>query len=466
MIPLGLQEICQAVKGTWRGASAGAACPPKSQLTFTAVSTDTRSAKAGGLFVTLRGKQFDAHAFLDTAAAAGCAAAIVCRDGKMADGIAGKFPGGLIVVADTTQALADLAAWHRGQVRAKVVAVTGSNGKTTVKLMIHHILSASLKGTASPKSFNNEIGVPLTLLGVSADDDYVVCEVGTNAPGEIDALSRIAQPDVAVITSVAKTHLEKLGSIEQVATEKATLLRHLREGGPAIVWGDSEVLDKALKRYNPRWVLFGVSDGCDYRLTGFESSGRSQRFEVNGRLWVDMPQPGRHNAINALGALAVAMHMGIPLKEAGARLASFSGAAMRLEWIEAGGVTLINDAYNANPASVIAAADVLADLPATRKVMIVGDMRELGDLAQMLHLETGSQIASRVDLLIGVGELGRYIAMGATEAGIEARAYDNVAKAIPEVLALLRRGDAVLIKGSRAMGMEQLIEPIRSALKT
>jgi len=330
--------------------------------------------------------------------------------------------------------------------------------------MIHHILSARLSGSCSPKSFNNEVGVPLTLLGVAGGDDYVVCEIGSSAPGEIARLAALVRPDVAVITSVSETHLEKLGSVERVAAEKASLLDCLVSDGLAVVWADSQELDKAVRHYNRRLIRFGQSDQADLRLTGYEQRGPGGRFELNGRLWVNLSVPGVHNALNAMAAIAVAQRFGWKQEEAAEALAEFQGDSMRLAWIEAGDITLINDAYNANPASLVAAADVLAGAPGRRKVIIVGDMRELGPQAPAIHLRTGRELASRkVDFLIGVGELGRYIAMGAAETLTQTACFDSVQQACREVIALLRPGDVVLVKGSRAMAMEQMIEPIRSA---
>jgi len=457
MIPLSLEEIRLAVGGRWL--SEGRPSVVRS------LTTDTRDASEGDLFVALRGPRFDGHDFLTQAAEAGCAAAVVSRDADLPEPLLKRFASGVIVVADTTKALGDLAAHHRRLAGASVIAVTGSNGKTTTKRMIHHILAKRLKGHCSPKSFNNAVGVPLTLLGIEENDRYVVCEIGSSAPGEIAALSALARPDVAVITSVSGTHLEKLGSVRGVAAEKASIVHRVPPDGLAVLCADSEPLAKALRRTNRRLVWFGRNERAQVRLTGHEPHGRSQRFEVNGHLWVDLPVPGRHNAVNALAAIAVAQQYGFSQAESAAALADFQTAEMRLEWIEAGEVTLINDAYNANPASVLAAAEVLAGCDGVRKVMIVGDMRELGTRARALHLQTGQDVAARaIDLLIGVGSLGRYIAMGGQDAQIETAQFDTLQAAVREVPSLLRRGDVVLIKGSRAMQMEQLIGPIRAAM--
>lgn len=456
MKALSLEEIRRHVHGLWRTAGTDA--------TVRGVSIDSRTAQEGELFIAIRGDRFDGHDFLSQAAAAGCPAAVVLREAVLPDDVDALFPSGVIGVTDTTVALGELASYYRDQVSASTIAVTGSNGKTTVKQMIHHILSSHLTGSSSPKSFNNNIGVPLTLLAVKAGDDYVVCEVGSNAPGEIAALAAMVRPHVAVITSVAATHLEKLISVDHVAIEKASILGSLAVDGLAVVWADSNELARAMVPYDRRTIRFGVSDDAELRLTGFETDGRTQRFEVNGRLWVDLPLPGRHNAMNALAALAVAQRLGIAEADAAAALADFPGTPQRLDRVDGTCLTLINDAYNSNPASLAAAVDVLGQTPGKRRVLIAGDMAELGKDTKQIHTDTGRQIASEaVDLLIGVGKLGRYIAQGAAAGGAEVEEFASVTAAGRGVGKLLRRGDVVLLKGSRVMQMERLVAPICKA---
>jgi len=456
MNSLTIEEVRRVVHGRW--------LTRKGPETVESVSTDTRTAAAGDLFVALRGARFDGHAFLPKAAEAGCAAAIVAAGAEIPADVAKCFSGGLIAVANTTAALGDLAAHQRARMRTTVIGVTGSNGKTTVKRMIHAILSRRFRGSCSPKSFNNEVGLPLTLLGAAAGDDYVVCELGTNHPGEIAALARIARPDVAVITSVTEAHLEGLGDLEQVAAEKTSILFFLAEGGTGVVWADSEVLDRALKACDCRLVRFGASPSAALRLTACETHGRTQRFEINAHLWVHLPIPGRHNALNAIAAMAVAQRLGMDERAAAAALADYQPEKMRMQWMDLGDVTVINDAYNANPASMLAAADVLAQCPARRKVMIAGDMGELGAESRSLHRRVGRQIAERkIDLLIGVGPLGRCIAEAAMDEELPCETFDSPSQAAQGVPSMLRGGDLVLIKASRAVGLEVLVDPIREA---
>ena len=478
-------EIREAVKGRWRWRGD----PFPTYVGIDGVSTDTRSARPGDLFIALRGSHFDGHRFLAQAAEAGCRAAIVLYDYPVEDELLKRFAGGVIGVADTTAALGDLARGYRAGMSAVVVAVTGSNGKTTVKRMIHHVLGRRWKGTASPKSFNNNVGVPLTLLGISPDDDYVVCELGTNAPGEIACLARITRPDVAVITSVSPTHLEKLIDLDHVAAEKASLLGELGgvpnpDGsglgrgskrdvsrletsappeGLAVIWADSEPLARAVRSYQVRTVRFGQADDADLRLTDYQPTRGGGRFELNGRIRAELSVPGLHNALNALAAVAVAQRFGFAQEESAAALADYRGEDMRLQAVRLGQVTLVNDAYNANPASMRAAADAMASFNGRRRVLVAGDMLELGEKSVELHRDTGRAIAaSGVNLLVGVGKLGRHIAAGAAEAGLGAvEEIESVEAAERRLPKLLKNGDVVLLKGSRGMAMERLVEPIR-----
>jgi UDP-N-acetylmuramoyl-tripeptide--D-alanyl-D-alanine ligase len=451
-----LEEVRVAMRG--RRVTAG------DDVRVTGVSIDSRAACGGDLFVAIEGRRFDGHDFLPQAAKAGCVAAVVRQTADTPAKWHGLFAGGIVGVEEPRAALGCLAAHHRALVAAATVAVTGSNGKTTVKQMIHHILRRRLKGLCSPKSFNNEIGVPLTLLAMDGSENYVVCEIGSSAPGEITALGRIARANVAVITSVGPTHLEGLATVERVAIEKASLLGTMDASGLAVVWGDSELLDRAARGYGRRTVRYGTSDDVDLRLTGYRPRGFGQEFQLNGRLWVEMPVPGRHNAVNALAAIAVAQRFGLAQEEAAAALSDFALPPMRLERVQAGDVTVINDAYNANPASLLAATDMLVEAEGRRKVAVIGDMRELGDQSEALHVQAGRDIAARgVDLLVAVGPLAGRAAAAASEAGLHTATFADVPKAMAKVAGLLRPGDVVLIKGSRAMEMERLVPRVQKA---
>jgi UDP-N-acetylmuramoyl-tripeptide--D-alanyl-D-alanine ligase len=335
--------------------------------------------------------------------------------------------------------------------------------------MVHAALATRMNGSAAPRSFNNHIGVPLVLLNATAKDRYVVVEAGTNAPGEIDALARIIQPDVSVITAIGLAHVEKLGSVEGIASEKAGLLRHLREGGLAIVNGDAPAIEPHL-RIVPRLLRFGRGEACDLRLSGCEAAAERVRFEVNGRRWFELPGAGAHNAMNALAAIAVGRHMKLDDEAIAEGLLGYEPPPMRLNarWIgdAAYGVRLINDAYNANPESMTAALESLESItaPGSRAVAVLGDMAELGDRAPELHRALGRRLAeSRLGLVVLIGRSSLYAAEVLSRSWPADRVRPIAAwteRTAEEVASLLRPGDTVLLKASRAAALERLIPAI------
>lgn len=459
MRALTADETRQAVRGRWLSRS--------EPLPIRGVTIDSRSASEGDLFIAIRGQNHDGHDYLPQAAQAGCVATIIDAGFEMSEPLMKQFPAGVIAVADTRAALLDLGAFYRGVIPATVVGVTGSNGKTTVKRMIDHILRKRLEGTASPKSYNNDIGVPLSLLSAGGGDDYVICEIGTSGPGEIARLARAVKPNIAVITSIAEAHLDRLESVDHIAVEKAALLAWLGERDIAVVTADSPALDHALKSYEKRLIRFGISPTAQLRVTDYKSDGRSQRFQINDRDWVELPLPGRHNALNALAAIAVAARFGFTQEDAAQALADFKGVEQRLEWIDAGDIDIINDAYNANPRSLLAAVDVLADVKAKRRVLLAGDMLELGEASAQIHADTGRAIgARRVDMVIGIGEMGKVLAESARRVGKDAETFATVVQAGEALGGLLQAGDVVLLKASRGMRLETLVPAIRQLGET
>jgi len=480
MKPLTLEEIVSATEGTCDRSTV-----PGS---VTRVTTDSRDVKPGDLFFAIRGERFDGHLFVGEALASGALAAVVRHDFQwtsplMETPASAKIPPDaiLIRVDDTISALGRLGRYCRLRLleAVTVVAVTGSNGKTTTKSMIAHVLGERWKGRASIKSFNNNIGVPLTLLSVEPSDEFVICEVGTNAPGEIAALAHLVEPEVAVVTGVSEAHLEGLGSLDQIADEKLSLLKFLRPGGCAVLNHDCDAIARGLKRDRAfgkiKKVTFGESSEADLRLTAYrptatpDGDGRltgSVEFTINERFKYTLGVPGRHNVSNALAAIAVARRFGMDHEEIAGRLATFALPPMRLEAVRVGRLTLVNDAYNANPASMAAAVDVLGDLEAPRRrVLIVGDMRELGDASERLHREAGERIArANVQVVITVGSQARWIAQTVKQAGaggIETHAFATTELARKRLTSYLRPDDTILIKGSRALGLERLAEQIR-----
>lgn len=449
MEPIAAADVISAVSGSPVGAH-----PPA----FAGIATDTRTLKEGELFVALRGERHDAHEFLADAVDAGAAAALVERAPS-------RTPLPLIRVDSTQDALLKLAAFQRRRLRARVIAVTGSNGKTTTKDLIAAALSSRHRTVASPRSFNNFVGVPITLFLAEADTEFVVLEVGTNRPGEIDTLARVANPDVAVITNVAAAHLEGLGSLEGVLQEKGALLDHVREGGVCVLNRDDASFDALRARARERTVSCGVRKRADYVATMPVCDLERIAFHVNGRIKVRVPLMGCHNLYNSLMALAVASECGVDLEAAALSLRTFEGAPMRLKKRRRGRRLVIDDAYNANPGSTLAAVKTFAALEVPgRKILVLGDMLELGQAARAMHEDVGRGLScGSFDLVAAVGEHARDILAGARECGYAEKqllAFDDTDTCARDLPAHLREDDAVLVKGSRRMGLERVVERI------
>ena len=456
------ENIRRVTAGRWLQRSAGGV--PQEP---TGVSTDSRSIRRGQVFIALRGERFDGHDYLGAAAEAGAAMLIVDRE---AAGNACAAPhADVLLVEDAYAALRRLAAAYRRTLHATVVAVTGSVGKTTTKQLIHAVLATRMTGTASPKSYNNHIGVPLTLLNAAPADRYVIVEVGTSGPGEIAALAQIVEPDVAVITHIGTAHLERLGSKAAIAAEKASLLRHLREGGLAVVNGDARELDAHLRAVG-RLIRYGWGEANDLRLTACDADDAGVRFTVNGRADFALSMLGEHNAVNALAAVAVGRHLNLSDEQIAAGLRRAKPEAMRLNLKRFGAgdrrLTVIDDAYNANPDSMAAAIGVLGRLATEggRRVAVLGDMAELGEQAAELHRELGRQLgATDIDRAVLIGPLMLYAAEALQRAWPVDRVHAIAAwsdATADEVAALIEAGDTVLIKASRAAGLERLLPAI------
>jgi len=447
------------------GASLPAGCTPLAA--FSGVGTDSRTLDPGELFVALRGEHFDGHEFVAAALAGGAEAALVdC----VVPGVDGSR---LLVVGDTLRALGDLAALMRRRSSMRVVAVTGSNGKTTTKEMIaaicEHACAPRHKVLKTQGNLNNLIGLPLTLLRADGDEAVGVLELGMNQPGEIARLTEIARPDFAVVTNVGHAHLERLGSLAGVAEEKGELYAGLPNDAVIAVNQDDEWVVRIAARFRGRRVTFG-RDGdvqaAAVRNFGVDGMGFDLVIDDERRP-VRLPFVGVHNVANALAAAALAHAMGIGLDAIVAGLSRRSAAQMRMQVIRlANGVTVINDAYNANPESTEAALRAVQLLPG-RSVAVLGDMWELGSGGRRAHREIGARVASLgFDELFVVGALADEIEAGALEVGMPA-AHVHVlasnAAAAEAVRAAWRGGDVVLVKGSRGMRMEEIVCALEDA---
>ncbi len=434
------------------------------EMVANGVSTDTRTLRAGQCFVALVGDRLDGHRFLDRAAEGG-ASVLVVSDANAAKGLA-DYAGAVVVVPDTLAALGRLARWYRGRLGGTVIGVTGSCGKTTVKGMTGRVLSGRLRGRWAERSFNNAIGVPLTLLASEPEDDYLVVELGTSGPGEMRHLAGIARPDVAVVTCVGPTHLAGLVSVEGVAREKEDLVRALSPDGVAVLNHDDLRVVAMAGATQAAVRTYGL-EGGDVTATEVVAEGDGMRCTLDSGVPIHLPVPGRHNVLNALAAVAVARLLGVPDEEAAERLAGYRPPEGRLlRQRLPGGPTILDDCYNANPLAVAAALAVLCSGPAGgRRVLILGDMMELGDRSAELHQELGTAVArAGVNLLVTVGTETLATARGAEAVGDLATAhYADSEAAARELPGLLAPGDVVLVKGSRAMRMERVVEAIRQA---
>ncbi|MCL6636155.1 MAG: UDP-N-acetylmuramoyl-tripeptide--D-alanyl-D-alanine ligase, partial [Peptococcaceae bacterium] len=376
----------------------------------------------------------------------------------------------VILVRSTLDALQRLARHNREKCGVPVIGITGSTGKTTTKDILAAILEARLAVVRTKGNLNNEIGLPLTLLTMDRACRAAVVEMAMRGPGEIDALCRIARPTAAVITNIGETHLERLGSVSNIAAAKGEILEHVPPQGFALIHRDSPYADREARRCRGRVITFGAAENADIFPLDIERVKGGSRFTaVIGGAKKDffLPLPGRHNVINALAAIGAAIELGLTAEQAAEGLAAAVPTGMRLEISECGGITVIDDAYNANPASTMAALATQAELAAgRRRVAVLGSMFELGPRAVAGHREVGGQAASLgVDFLITVGDLAGEIAGGARDAGMPperiARCGEN-REAVRILEKLLKKGDVVLVKGSRGMKMEQIVEFLKT----
>ncbi|MBI4717219.1 MAG: UDP-N-acetylmuramoyl-tripeptide--D-alanyl-D-alanine ligase [Planctomycetes bacterium] len=431
------------------------------------VCIDSREVQPGDLFVAVPGARFDGHDFIEEAAARG-AVVCVCRR-QWWENRRAALPLPALVVEDTIRALGQLAAYYRRSVMSTgtvVVAVTGSNGKTTTKYMIDHVLKSVLPGRCSPKSFNNHIGVPLTLLSAERTDRYLVVEVGTNAPGEIAALAALASPDVGVVTSIGEAHLEGLGSLSGVAAEKCSLLDHVRPLGLAVVNVDRpEVLAPLARAIAARLVTVGFDPAAKLRVAKARAAVATMSFELDGRFHVELPMPGAHHATNAAAAFAVCRWFGLAPETIIERLRSFAPPEGRTRVLEFAGLTVIDDAYNANPASMAAAVASLRQAAPRRRVLVMGDMLELGaDHAAFHERVVREALAADIEVLLAVGPHASAAARVCERFAGSTRLVlcEDASAAGAVLLSLLSPGDVVWIKGSRAMRLDRVVEDLKA----
>lgn len=460
-----LRFLAEACGGRW----VSGADTPGASASVTGIGIDTRERLDHRAFLAIRGDRRDGHEFLEAAVAAG-ASCLFVESGWIDRG--GAVPGGVAVIAvpDARRALVEMARAWRRQLGGRVIGVTGTCGKTTTKRLLHAALVTTQRGSASPKSFNNDLGVPLTLLAARADDDYVVVEIGTNRPGEIAFLSEIARPHVAVITLIGHGHLAELGSLEGVAAEKSSMLDRLAPPAIAVVRGDQAVLASAVASRRGRLgevIAFGLDPSLRVRLAARRPLESGQQLELGDGRRFAIALEGEHNALNALAALAVAERLGVPFDQAIAGLGSVEASDHRGERRSVAGFDLVDDAYNANPDSMAAAlADAAERFGSKPAALVLGDMLELGAAGVELHRRLGRQAAAtaaRLDLraMVFVGPLSRhgFEAFRASAAGFRG-VLEHVETPSPELAdrlaSWLPSGGTILLKASRGIGLDRV----------
>jgi UDP-N-acetylmuramoyl-tripeptide--D-alanyl-D-alanine ligase len=427
------------------------------------VTTDSRKVFGRELFVALDGERFDGHDFVWKAFASGCSAAMVSRALR-----GGQLPANaaLIEVPDGYAGLGRLAAAHRRSFEMPWVAVTGSCGKSTTKELIAATLGGGKDILKAEASFNNRVGVPLTLLGAGPEHRYAVVELGSNHRGELAPLAAMTSPDVAVITCVAPAHLSGFGDLQGVADEKGAILESLGTDGIAVLNADDDFFETFKSQAPGRIVSFGLSAEAEVRGSGVALNPDGTEFDLPDGSHVKLPLPGVHNVLNALAAVATVSVLGVSFPQAAERLGRTAPLHMRSRLLRLGGLLLLEDCYNANPASFLAALQALDNLGDHRKVVVAGDMAELGSHSERHHRALGTEIAGRgIELVVAVGPESRLVSEAASQssARVESRHYMDAASAAAALPEMLREGDAVLVKGSRSMGLEVVVDALVAA---
>ena len=447
-----LSQLLEAVNGKLLGGNQNLDTP------ILRVDTDSRTIHPGALFIPLVGERFDGHAYINAALEGGAIGCLTTRERESYR--EDKF---YVKVGNTQRALRDLAAWYKGRFHIPFVAVTGSVGKTTAKDMIAAVLSTRYKVLKTEGNFNNNVGLPLTLLRLSKEHQICVLEMGMDKFGEIDYLAEIVQPEVGIITNIGDAHIERLGSRENIFKAKCELLPHIQKDGLLILNGDDDLLTTLRGKTPVSTVFFGQTEGLEYRAQSVGGDGVShihcRMTTPNMEREVKIPALGEHMVYPALMAAAVAEHFGLTPNEIQQGLTQFVPTKMRMNVLHrAGGITILDDTYNANPQSMRAAISVLADGPGSWKAAVLGDMLELGPFAPALHAGVGECLGkAKVDCLVAVGEMSQHMAQAARESGVPMVYHcvdRDTAKAV--LNQIVREDSTILVKASRGMKLEEL----------
>ncbi len=436
---------------------AGGQCDGRA--TVQGYSIDSRTVELGDLFFAVRGERLDGHDFVEQALSRGAIAAVVRKD-QLA-----RYSNlaGLLVVDDTLAALQTLATAVRKMWGKTAIAITGSMGKTTTKEAMAHLLMVRYRVHRTKGNFNNHFGLPLGLLTLEPEYDLAVVEMGMSHPGEISALARIALPNQAVITNVAPVHLESFDSIAGIARAKYELIEALPHGGTAVLNADDEYVCQFGRDFKGKVVMFGLKSTADVRAENIEALGPAgTRFDLVShevRQSVQSPLLGKHNVYNVLAAAAIALEHGVVPSEIAEALPSLQPADKRGQVVQLGNTTVLYDCYNSSPRAFVAAVDTLAAMPARRRIVVAGEMLELGATGEQLHRECGRYVAGgKLDFLLGVRGLAKAMVDAACEAGMTAKFVATPEEAGEWLAHEAREGDVVLLKASRGVQLEKALE--------
>ncbi|MBB6447674.1 UDP-N-acetylmuramoyl-tripeptide--D-alanyl-D-alanine ligase [Bacillus benzoevorans] len=432
-------------------------------IAINGVSIDSRKIAKGNLFVPFKGEHSDGHRFVEEALKTGAHAALWQKD---VPNPPLHLP--ILIVEDTLTALQELARGYRNQLDVKVVGITGSNGKTTVKDMVTKLLSLQYKVQKTEGNYNNHIGLPLTVLSLAEDTEIAVLEMGMSSKGEIDFLSTLARPNAAIITNIGESHLQDLGSREGIAEAKLEITHGLQENGLIVYLGDEPLLQERLQddKGNALIQTFGRNDGNDIYPLEIKTDSSGSMFKTNlSQTVFKLPVLGIHNILNALCAMLTANYFQIPYSKMNEGFSGLKLTNMRMELVEGqNAVKVINDAYNASPTSMRAAIELVSALSGfSQKILVLGDMLELGEREQEFHYEMGKSIDPQtVDYVFTFGDLGRYISEGAKTVLNENRVFSFAEKEslIAELKKILTADALVLVKASRGMRMEEVVKAL------
>ena len=462
---LTLSKISEFVCGA-HAAPPGAAARSSPTAEVRGYSIDSRTIGAGELFFAVKGERFDGHDFVDAALEKGATAAVVRLDQihRYLD------PSRLIAVEDTLLALQTLATAVRKLWGKPLVGITGSAGKTTTKEAIAHVLASRFRVLKSEGNFNNHFGLPLMLLKLEPEHDVAVIEMGMSHAGEIRALAKIAQPEIGVVTNVAPVHLEFFDSIAGIARAKYELIESLPANGVAVLNADDEYVAQFGRGFKGQVIRYGIRDTADIRAENVQSLGaEGSKFEVvvcGEREHARLPLVGQHNVLNALAAVGVGLARGLKLPEAVAALATLMPADKRGQVLQLGNITIINDCYNSNPKALCAMVDALATMSAKRRLVVAGEMLELGTAGDEMHRAAGHHMAEKkIDVLIGVRGQAKTMVESARQHGIQAEFVATPEEAGQWLARETRQGDVVLLKASRGVKLEKALDVLQASLQ-